>query len=124
MILHTGFVTEKLAESKAFYTQYFGFEAIFENEWFVMLKKGPYELAFMLPQQNDQHPLFQPTYTQGAWLALEVEDVDAEYARLLPTDAPILTEIKAEVWGDRHFVLKDPNGIGVDVFQRVTVMAN
>ena len=124
MIVHTGFVTEKLTESKTFYTEYFGFETIFENEWFVMLKKGPYELAFMRPRQQSQHLLFQPPYIQGSWLGLEVDDVDEVYSQLQAVDAPILTEVKAEQWGDRHFVLKDPNGIGVDVFQRIAVMAN
>lgn len=124
MIVHTGIITEKLDESKTFYAEYFGFEVIFENDWFVMLKKGACEMAFMRPRQLSQHPLFRSAYVQGTWLGMEVENVDEEYSQLKSVNAPILTDVKDEPWGDRHFVLKDPNGIGVDIFQRTVVMAN
>ncbi|WPP48563.1 VOC family protein [Catalinimonas niigatensis] len=121
MQMYTGFVTRKLQECKAFYTQNFGFETIYEAEWFVLLRKGPYELAFMQPEIPGQHRLFQPAFTQGIWLALEVEDVDAEYQRLVKSNAPIVAEPKNEQWGDRHFVIEDPNGMGVDVYMRLPV---
>lgn len=121
MQMYTGFVTSKLQECKSFYTQHFGFEVIYEAEWFVLLRKGPYELAFMQPEIPGQHRLFQPAFTQGIWLALEVDDVDAEYQRLVQSDAPIVAEPKNEKWGDRHFVIEDPNGMGVDVYMRLPV---
>jgi catechol 2,3-dioxygenase-like lactoylglutathione lyase family enzyme len=121
MQMYTGFVTQKLQESKAFYTQHFGFETIYEGDWFLLLRKGPYELGFLKPEMPGQHQLFQPAFQQGAWLALEVEDVDAEYERLRQTAAQVLTEPETEAWGDRHFVMKDPNGMGVDIYMRVPV---
>ena len=121
MQMYTGFVTPRLQESKAFYTQYFGFETIYEGDWFVLLKKGPYELGFLKPEMPGQHRLFQPKFQEGAWLALEVEDVNAEYDRLRKINAPVLTEPKTEPWGDRHFVIKDPNGMAVDIYMRVPV---
>lgn len=119
MQMYTGIITTKLLESKAFYTQYFGFETIYEAEWFVLLKRGPYELAFMQPELEGQHSLFRPAFSQGVWLALEVDDVHAEYKRLQAGSAPILTAVKDEEWGDRHFVMQDPNGMGVDIYQRL-----
>ncbi len=121
MQMYTGFVTPKLQESKAFYSQYFGFEAVYEGDWFILLKKGSSELGFLKPEMPGQHRLFQPAFTEGAWLSLEVEDVDAEYARLNKAGAPVLMEPKTEDWGDRHFVLEDPNGMAVDVYMRVPV---
>lgn len=50
-------------------------------------------------------------------MAVDVEDVDAEYRRIKGLGIPIETEIRDEPWGDRHFVVVDPNGIGVDVVQ-------
>ncbi len=119
MQMYTGFVTRKTQECKAFYEEYFGFETIYEAEWFVLLRKGPYELAFIQPEIPGQHRLFQPVFTEGSWLAIEVEDVDAEFARLSQTDAPIISKPKSEKWGDRHFVIEDPNGMGVDVYTRM-----
>jgi catechol 2,3-dioxygenase-like lactoylglutathione lyase family enzyme len=121
MQMYTGFITSRLQESKAFYTQYFGFEPIYEGDWFLLLKKGSYELGFLKPEMPGQHRLFQPAYREGAWLALEVEDVDAEYERLRQTGMELLTSPKTEDWGERHFVLQDPNGVGVDVYMRVEV---
>ncbi|MEK6476444.1 VOC family protein [Catalinimonas sp. 4WD22] len=119
MQMCTGIITRKIQESKAFYEYYFGFETIYEVEWFVLLRKGPYELSFMQPEIPGQHRLFNPPYTQGAWLAMEVEDVDAEYQRLLEAKAPVITEPQNEKWGDRHFVVEDPNGMGVDIYMRL-----
>lgn len=119
--MYTGIITTKLPESKAFYTQYLGFEVIFEDHWFLLLKRGPYELAFMQPGLEDQHSLFRQVFSQGVWLALEVNDVYAEYKKLQESSAPILTEVKDEKWGDRYFVMQDPNGVGLDVYQRLPV---
>ena len=118
-MMYPGFNTTRLAESKAFYTQHFGFEAIFEDDWFILLKRGDYELGFMLPQLPQQNPLFQPAFGGGSWLAFETDDAEAEYARLQQANVPIVAAIRDEAWGDRHFVIEDPNGIGVDVYQRM-----
>jgi len=121
--MYPGFNTTKLAESKAFYTQYFGFEAIFEDDWFILLKKGDYELGFMQPELPQQNKLFQPAFGGGSWLAFETDNAQREYERLQQAGVPIVSDIKDEDWGDRHFVVKDPNGIGVDVYQRIAATA-
>jgi uncharacterized glyoxalase superfamily protein PhnB len=46
---------------------------------------------------------------------VEVEDADAEYARLSAMGIPIEVELRDEPWGDRRFGVLDPNGIAVDV---------
>ena len=122
-MMYPGFNTTKLAESKAFYTQYFGFEAIFEDDWFILLKKGDYELGFMQPELPQQNKLFQPAFGGGSWLAFETDNAQREYERLQQAGVPIVSDIKDEDWGDRHFVVKDPNGIGVDVYQRIAATA-
>jgi len=118
-MMYPGFNTTKLTESKAFYTQHFGFEVIFEDDWFILLKRGDYELGFMLPNLPQQNLLFQPVFGGGSWLAFETDDVQQEYERLVSADVSIVAEMKDEDWGDRHFVIQDPNGIGVDIYQRI-----
>lgn len=51
------------------------------------------------------------------WIAVDVPDVDAQYARIKSLGVPIESELRDEPWGDRHFVIVDPNGIGIDVVQ-------
>jgi uncharacterized glyoxalase superfamily protein PhnB len=50
---------------------------------------------------------------------VDVPDVEAEYQRIRSMEVPIEAELRDEPWGDRHFVIVDPNGIGVDIVQRV-----
>ena len=41
--------------------------------------------------------------------------MDAEFQRVKQLGIPIEIELRDEEWGDRHFAVVDPNGIGVDV---------
>jgi len=118
MKLNAGILTTKLAESKAFYTNYLGFGVEFENEFYLLLHtpKKEAEISFLLPNHPTQHPFFHPPYLgQGMFFTIEVNDVDAIYAALKEKGVPIKIDIRDEPWGDRHFAIEDPNGIGVDI---------
>lgn len=52
---------------------------------------------------------------KGVYLTIEVEDVDAYYKELQEKGVPIALALKDEPWGDRHFSIVDPNGIGIDI---------
>ena len=122
MKLWTGIVTDKVQQSKDFYTRLFGCEVLHEEEggWFVLLRLGGNELGFMKPNRPSQAAIFRPAFEgRGVWVAIEVEDAGAEYERLRALGVPIEVQLRDEPWGDRHFVVVDPNGIGVDVVQRV-----
>lgn len=122
MKLWSGVVTDKVRESRDFYVRLFGCEVLYEGEdgWVVLLRLGDSELGFMRPGLPSQAPVFRPAFQgQGMWIAIEVEDAEAEYRRIAALDVPIEAGLRDEPWGDRHFVLVDPNGIGVDVVQRL-----
>ena len=47
---------------------------------------------------------------------LEVEDVDAEYQRLVVDGGlPALLPLQSEPFGQRHFVVAGPDGVLIDV---------
>ena len=116
MRIWSGVITEKIQESKEFYVELFGFEVVFDSDWFVLLGSGESQLGFMAPNLESQAPIFRNAFQgQGTWLAIDVEDVDAEYSRIQSLGVPIEVPIRDEAWGDRHFVVVDPNGIGVDI---------
>jgi len=120
MKLWTGFITDKIRESRDFYCTHFGATILWEADWFVLLKLGESELGFLLPDQPSQAPIFQRAFKgQGAWLTIEVLDVDAEHTRLVKSGLPIVVSLRNESWGDRHFSVTDPNGIGVDIVTRL-----
>lgn len=107
--------TKHVSESKDFYTKHFGFEITFEADWQVSLKKDNYELAIL----NYTHPTVPEAYrksVQGLILNFEVEDVDAEYERLVKKNKlPLERELRGEEFGQRHFITSDPNGVLIDV---------
>ena len=117
MKMNAGIVTEKLAETKQFYTEYLGFGITFENDWFILLHtpNRQTEISFLMANHPSQQPIFQkPFQSQGVYLTIEVNDVDELYQEMQQKNIPIAIELKDEPWGDRHFAVVDPNGIGID----------
>lgn len=118
MKLNAGIITEKLAETKAFYTKTLGFGVTFENEFYILMHtpNKEAEISFLLPNHPSQKPFFhKPFQGQGMYLTIEVEDVDKIYKELKQKGIKIEIDIRNEPWGDRHFAIQDPNGIGIDI---------
>ncbi|UFH51847.1 VOC family protein [Spirosoma sp. KNUC1025] len=118
MKLNAGIITDQLAETKAFYCNVLNFGVTFENDFYLLLHTPNHqaELSFLLPNHPSQQPLFQSAFTgKGVFLTIEVPDVDEEYNRIKTTGVPVAVELRDEPWGDRHFSVIDPNGIGIDL---------
>lgn len=118
MKLNVGIITNKLNECKNFYTNILGFGITYENEFYLLMHtpNKDAEISFLLPNHPSQQALFQNAFSgQGIYLTIEVDDVDSLYRDIKQKNIPIEIEIRNEPWGDRHFAIKDPNGIGVDI---------
>jgi len=118
MKLNAGIITSRLAETKAFYTKNLNFEVSFENDFYLLLHtpNQQAQLAFLLPNHASQQPLFQTAFAgKGVFLTIEVPDVEAEYKRIKALKIPIVIELREEPWGDKHFAIVDPNGVGIDI---------
>lgn len=118
MKLNAGIITTKIAESKTFYTQMLNFGVTFENEFYLLLHTPDQsaEISFLLPNHETQQPLFQPPFSgQGIYLTIEVDDVDQIYQELKDKGVEIKIDLRDEPWGDRHFAIEDPNGVGIDI---------
>ena len=99
MKLNAGIITEKLAESKAFYTQVLQFGVTFENDFYLLLHtpNQEAEISFLLPNHPSQQPLFQKSFTQqGVYLTIEVENVDDYYHKLKEQGVPIAIDLREE----------------------------
>ena len=118
MKLNAGIITEKLKETKKFYTEILDFGVIFENEFYILLHTPNHssEISFLLPNHPSQQPIFQTAFNgKGMYLTIEVENVNLVYEQLKNKGISIEIEIRNEDWGDRHFAIMDPNGIGIDI---------
>lgn len=118
--------TSRLRESRDFYTGLLGFEVTFEADWYVSLRRTgaqPYELALL----DHHHPTLPEGYrapVRGLLLNFEVENVDAEWERLVKREGlrPEL-ELRSEDFGQRHFIVADPNGVLIDVITPIAPSA-
>lgn len=118
MKLNAGILTEKLAESKAFYQENLGFGVTFENEFYLLMHtpNRESEISFLLPNHPTQDPYFHPPFEgKGMFLTIEMDDVDTLYNELKEKGVEMKVELRDEPWGDRHFAIEDPNGIGIDL---------
>jgi len=118
MKLNAGIVTDKLAETKAFYISILGFGVTFENEFYLLMHTANHEaeISFLLPAHPSQQPLFHKQFQgEGMYLTIEVDDVVKIYNEVKKKGAEIKIDIRNEPWGDQHFAIQDPNGIGIDI---------
>ncbi len=118
MKFNAGIITEKLQKTKKFYTEFLGFGVTFENDFYLLMHTPDKsaEISFLLPNHPSQKPIFQSPFNgKGVYLTIEVEKVDKLYKALKAKGVQMEIEIRDEPWGDRHFAIIDPNGIGIDI---------
>lgn len=112
-------MTARVASTRDFYVQHFGFELTFEADWYVSLRSPDrrFELAFVA-HEHATIPSEQRQAVQGLILNVEVDDADAAYQRLIQTAGlPLKRALTSEAFGQRHFITTDPNGVLIDVIQ-------
>lgn len=120
MKLNAGIITPKLAESKDFYSSLLGFGVTFENDFYLLMHtpNRQAEISFLLPGHSSQQPLFHEAFPgKGMYLTIEVDDVDETYRELKEKGAELVVDLRDEPWGDRHFAIRDPNGVGIDIVE-------
>jgi len=114
-------LTREVARSAQFYCEHFGFEKVYEADWYVSLRvpAGGGQIPFELAILDASHPTIPAAYRQpvnGLILNFEVEDVNTQYQRLIiEQKLPLELDIRDEEFGQRHFITRDPNGVLLDI---------
>jgi len=106
------FITNDVLRLRAFYETVFGVKAEGDEIHSGLSIDG---LTFVFDHVDiaDENPTFRFISAGGAnnvIVGFNVDDVDAEYQRLLPLGAQMLNEPKTHPWGARSFQFKDPDG--------------
>ncbi|MEE2730244.1 MAG: VOC family protein [Pseudomonadota bacterium] len=115
----TVFIIDDLDAAKRFYTDHLGFSVVFDGEWYIhLISESGVQIGFLLPNQATQPPFFQSACTgSGVIFSLEVDNADAAFALAKEKALDIVLELRSEDWGQRHFCIKDPNGLYLDIVQ-------
>ena len=113
--------TDKLVECRNFYIKHFGFKVAFEADWYIHLisEKG-IQLGFLQPGRSSQPAFLHNAYPgHGVVYSFEVDNVDQEYEKIKSSKVQILLHVRTEEWGQKHFMVKDPGGMIIDLVQAV-----
>ncbi len=110
--------------SAAFLAKHFGFSEEMSTDGFVSLSRpdAGFNIIFLrtgLASFRPEH--MRDRNADGLLVVLVVDDIDAEYARVLAEGAEITTELQTEPWGERFFQVSDPNGVVIQLVQWVSV---
>ncbi len=114
-------MTDDVAGTAAFYQRHFRFRPLFASDWYVHLQSNEDSTVNLaiLDGAHETVPAMARGHVSGLLLNFEVEDPDAVYAEVLAAGLPILTPLRDEAFGQRHFITADPNGVLIDVIKPI-----
>jgi catechol 2,3-dioxygenase-like lactoylglutathione lyase family enzyme len=117
LALYPLLMVPNVEDTAQFYEQNLGFTRVFSSDWYVHLRSPAdqvYELAVMA-YDHETIPEASRKPTSGLVLSFEVDDAAAEQARLLAGGVEVVQPLRDEVFGQRHFIASDPNGVLLDI---------
>ena len=103
--------TDRLDESRQFYTTLFGFQIAMDMGWVVTLASPDNPTAQINLVRGETASPESPNVT----LTVEVGDVDAVHAEASSRGYQIVYPVTDEPWGVRRFHVRDPNGVVINV---------
>jgi len=111
--------TDRMEESRKFYTEFLGLEVAMDMDWIVtLISPGNPTAQISLVRA----PAAATVPSQPA-LSIEVEDVNAVHARAVASDVPIIYPLTTEPWGVRRFHVTDPNGVVINLMSHAQIGA-
>ena len=113
---------QDVGSSIAFYRSLLDLDVLIDHGWYAELGAGGQALIAFVQSGHETVPEVTATRPRGVLVSFEVDDADAAYASAATLRCPVLVELVAEL-GQRHFMVADPDGVVVDVIERVALTA-
>ena len=101
--------SERIDESRKFYTEFLGFEVAMDMGWIVTLASPSNPTAQITLLRGPASAAPHPN------LSIEVADVDAVHAKAIALGLQLVYPLTDEPWGVRRFFVADPNGVVINV---------
>lgn len=115
-------MTDRVADTAHYYEQHFRFTRLFDSDWYVHLQSledAGVNLAILDGDHATIPEAARGGRAAGVLLNFEVEDAGVEYQRVLDQGLDVQLALRDEAFGQRHFIVKDPNGVLIDVIQPI-----
>lgn len=111
-------MSKNIKKEAEFFKKVFEFKETFVSDWYISLKNEKnFEIAFI----DSQHETIPEKYRkkcEGVILNIEVENVDKVFSYIMSQkEISILSELKDEDFGQRHFIIESSDGILIDIIQ-------
>jgi catechol 2,3-dioxygenase-like lactoylglutathione lyase family enzyme len=109
--------SDRLAETRDFYVELFGWRVDFDSDWFVHLQakdNASVELG-ILRRDHEIVPQAFRASPAGMLVTIVVPDVDAVHATVLERGFVPVETPRDLFYGQRRMLLRDPSGTLVDV---------
>jgi uncharacterized glyoxalase superfamily protein PhnB len=121
---YPGIVTGRFYDTWDFYTTHLGFRTVTECDIYVQLAHPTGAQIAVLRHEVDGpvKELVSATDGRGVWLNLDVADADAEHRRLIDAGVEVVRPLENTSWGDRQFIVRDPNGVLISIAHRYEVV--
>jgi catechol 2,3-dioxygenase-like lactoylglutathione lyase family enzyme len=112
--------------ARDFYAPLLDLDVVFECGWYTLLR-SPVSPAVQLAFVTAGHetvPDALDHQAAGVLISVEVPDVDAVHVRAQAMGAEVVWSLRDEVFGQRHFMVRDPTGLVLDVISPIPVDAS
>lgn len=115
-------ITDKLAETKAFYTELLGFSATIEMDDYLQIRcgEGGPDLAFYRGKELLGVGRAERFDGRGLVISVPTPDADALHAAVSGRGGKPLTAPSDKPWRWRSFSVSDPSGVVLDFFHVLT----
>ncbi len=116
--LYATLVTRDFVSTVNFYEDFFGFAPSVEQEHYAFLE-SPDNAGNAIAVFDSRHPCVEGHLppVQGLILNIASHDVGAMYDYLYMEGIEVFKEPGIDVHGRKHFVIHDPNGVLVNVYE-------
>jgi len=108
--------SDKLTESKDFYTKLFDFKINYDSDWFVHLISKDKQLELgIIDRSNQIVPSDFRNLPQGFYVTFVVDNADDIYEIAKGESYEVVEKPTDTFYGQRRLLLRDPNGALVDI---------
>ncbi|SEJ82765.1 Glyoxalase-like domain-containing protein [Cyclobacterium xiamenense] len=112
----TNICSDKLPKSRNYYTKLFDFNVDYDSDWFVHLISKDKQLELgLISRTSEIVPDGIKNIPQGFYVTFVVENADEVFEIAKKEGFEIISEPSDTFYGQRRLLLKDPNGVIVDV---------
>lgn len=105
--------------SKDFYVSLLDFIPTFDTGWYVQLQNTQNHLAQIgiVELGHESVPAAYNQAPRGIIITADYEDVTDVYNKVVAAKLPMVYPLTEEVWGQKHFMISDPDDVLVDISQ-------